>query len=185
MINIPDMSQQIEDANKPALPVGYFLAVVTGVEEKYNPEKGSIGQNWSLLINSNPDSINEGWDTEAKVVALDYYTYMGTKKSATAKVEVASNPFNLIGMLGALNLKGSFDPSDVRHRQVIVNIKHEASMDDQAMLKADPTHVVERYFPKVKFAKAYRVGEEIGPKLAHLADDAENTDPKPEAEEEF
>jgi hypothetical protein len=185
MIDVPVTQEQIENMNKPPLAVGEYLAVVTGVEEKYNEVKKSFGLNWSLLINSNPTSKSEGWDTEAKVVALDHYTFMGRKATADAKLVADPNPFSLVGIMSALGIVGKFDPADVRHRQVIVNIKHDPSMDDAEALKADPTHVVERYFPKVKFVKAYRVGNDLAPKLAHLADSAENTDPKPEVEEEY
>lgn len=185
MIDVPVTQEQINDMNKPPLAVGQYLAVITGVEEKYNEVKKSFGLNWSLLVNTNPTAITEGWDTEAKVVAMDHYTFMGRKPTADAKLIPDANPFSLVGMMGAVGLVGKFDPADVRHRQVIVNIKHDPSMDDAEALKADPTHVVERWFPKVKFVKAYRVGTELAPKLAHLADSAEDTATPPMADEEY
>lgn len=171
VINVPDVGSTQEEMNKPQLDVGQYLAVVVAVAPKENPVKQSYGLNWSLLINSDPKSIVDGWNSEARAISQDYYTYIGKKNPITGVVEKAEKVFNLAAMLGAFGSQGgSIDPANFILRQVIVNVIHEPSMEDQEALKANPEHVIERFFAKVNRVKPYRKGETLAPRLDILAD---------------
>lgn len=170
-IYVPDMKDQQAEMNKPALEVGNYLAVVIGVAPKHNEVKGSYGLNWSLLINTNKEAITEGWDAEARVMPMDFYTYIG-KMSNGVVTENKKGSFKTAGMLAAFDVSGAFNPSQVLHRQVIVKVIHDPSLEDQEAIAADPTHVVERYFAKVDGSRAYTLDGVKGPVLKNLADAA-------------
>jgi hypothetical protein len=169
--SVPDTQEEKESSNRPSLPKGTYLAVITGVEEKVNPLKGSRGLMWSLLINANPESVKDGWDSEARPVPQSHYVYLG-KVMPDGKFEAAKNKFNLYQMQTALEIGTEFKKSDVMHRQITVKVDLKPSMDDEAALKADPTHTVERWWPEVKSIVPYVVDGKKGPVLANLAEAA-------------
>lgn len=184
--NVPYDAETIENMNKPALPVGNYLAVVTGLDIKDNDVKKSRGLNFSLLINSNPDAVKEGWDSEARPVSMPYYVYLGKYDNNGVLLPNSFSNFRLSQIQDALNVGGRFNKSDVMHRQIVVKIIHDPSLDDQEALKADPTHVVERYFAKVNGAIPYKVNDEKAPVLANYAEaNADQFKPAEPAGDEF
>lgn len=182
MFDIPDQTEAQAELNKPALEVGNYLAVVTKVETKENPVKGSVGLNFTVLVNRNRDSITEGWDGEAEIMPMQYYVYIG-KKNSDGKVVPMDNNRRLASSMAAFGISGKFAASQVMHRQVIVKIIHDPSLEDQEQVKLNPEHVVERYFAKVDGFREYKQGDVLAPVLKHMAEQAEAQDSAPAAEE--
>ncbi len=184
-IYVPDMTDLQENLNKPVLDPGDYLAVIVGVASKANPAKNSLGLNWSLLVNSDPASVTNGWNAEAHTLPMDYYTYIGKTDNDGNIISEPKAAFRTAKFLATQGISGSFKVSEVKHRQVIVRIGHEPSMEDQEALKANPTHVVARFFAKVQDARAYRINDQLGPKLPNLDDGSPDEPPKVSAGGEF
>lgn len=171
-----DFAQAVADVGRPAIAEGTYLAVVEKVEDKLNPETGSYGFNWSLLVNTTPyDPANPtGWDTEGRVVPLRYYTWLGYKVNGKlTQTDKAHSGANMLAALGLVS--GVVDTEDVKYRQVVVRIKHTPSRNDPDQL-----------WPEVQKALRYRVDDATAPKLAFLAEAAEaSAEPEAQAEAEF
>lgn len=164
-IAIPGIDNAIEEASKPAIPEGKYLAIVTNVSEKTNSETGSYGLNWDLLVNLSPNFSEDGWDEEARGLPMKHYTYIG--KKVKGKVSDTSNAFATAQMLAALGqTSGNFDDADVRFRQIIVQIKHEPD-------NRNPDSGV--LYPRVKRVFRYTVDGEVAPVLPGFEDYADTT----------
>lgn len=174
LIELPaDFEEQIELSNKPALEPGKYLATILNVLPKVS-DKGthaSKGLMWSLVINKDPNAVVNGWNPDAGSLPYQHYTYIG--KIVGGRLTETEKGGMTRDMGVALGLTGSFTLSAVKNRQIIVNVVHEASMDDAAALAQDPTHEVERYFPKVKSVRPYVVGGIKGQLNEYLADGSE------------
>ncbi len=172
IITIPGAKEKVEDVGLPAIPEGDFLAIVTSVEQKLNADTGAYGMNWQLLVNTG--LIADGWDREARTVALKHYTYIG--KLVNGTVSDTSNMFSTAEMMKALNfLNGSIDTEQVPFRQVMVKIVHKPDDDGNK-------------WPRVKKASKYEINGEIAPVLQHLKEAAEASEPAngaTKAEDEF
>ncbi len=176
LIDLPaDFAEQVELANKPPLEPGKYLATILNVVPKAT-DKGthwSKGLNWSLVINSDPESVVNGWNPDAKSIPYTHYTYIGKVVDGRLTDTDKGGATRDIG--SALGLTGSFVLSAVKNRQIVVVVKHEASMDDAAALRQDPTHEVERYYIKVSYVKPYIVNGIKGPTNDFLSDGSEGS----------
>lgn len=164
-IILPDnMEELIEESGKPALPEGRYLALIIGGEAKTSENgKLSYGVTWQLLVNNNPDSVQDGWDTEAATTAMNYvYTFIGTWTDASKKsfVKGKKPSFVFTHMMDYLGVTGkALNPAEHKFRQIIVKIKHEPDQRDPDTLRL----VVQDVYK-------YIVGEEVCPVLANLAE---------------
>lgn len=164
-IILPDnMEELIEESGKPALPEGRYLAIIIGGEAKTSENgKLSYGVTWQLLVNNNPDSVQDGWDSEAATTAMNYvYTFIGTWTDETHKRFVPNKKpsFVFTHMMDYLGVTGkALIPAEHKFRQIIVKIKHEPDNRDPDTLRL----VVQDVYK-------YIVGEEVCPVLANLAE---------------
>lgn len=162
---LPDnLDEMIEESGKPQLPEGRYLAIIIGGAAKTSENgKLSYGITWQLLVNNNPDSVKDGWDTEAATTALNYvYTFIGTWTDDTQKRFVSGKKpsFVFTHMMDYLGVKGkAMQPSDHKFRQIIVKIKHEPDQRDPDTLRLVVGDVYK-----------YIVGDEVCPVLANLAE---------------
>lgn len=155
----------IAELTRPPLDKGRYLAAVLKVEPKINEETGSFGLNWTLLVNKDPNSVNEGWNPEAYTIEQRNYTYIG--KLEDGKVRDTSKAFSTIHMLKALGVKNMsvLNPDEVKFRQLIIEVDHKPHYLDVQNGVDDP-----RMVPEIVKTLSYSVGEEIAPKLENLAD---------------
>src|SRR5262249_2784155 len=154
----------IEESGKPALPVGKYLAVIVAGEAKVSENgKNSYGITWQLLINNNPDSFTDGWDTEAGITKVNnFYTYIG--KLQNGRLTDTDKGWNFIKMMKFLGVSGkALNISEQKGRQIGVIIEHKPGRDDQEAMKADPTHVPDQLYIGVKSVVDYVVGDEHCP----------------------
>ena len=122
---IPDYEQVLEDLNRPAIPEGTFLAVVTKVAlHPKRDDPTSLSIKWSLTLNLG--SHEDGWDAEGRTADLfpDYYTPYGRMEAGQF------SPSKGIGITARMSRAlgyddGSINLSDAVGRQVLVTIKHE------------------------------------------------------------
>lgn len=162
---LPDnLDEMIEESGKPALPEGRYLAIIMGGAAKTSENgKLSYGITWQLLVNNNPDSVQDGWDTEAATTALNYvYTFIGTWTDATKTRFVSGKKpsFVFTHMMDYLGVSGkAMNPADHKFRQIVVKIKHEPDQRDPDILRLVVGDVYK-----------YIVGEETCPVLANLAE---------------
>lgn len=176
IIQLPEnFADMLAEAAKPPLDEGKYLAVVLAVAPKTGQPKAdgssSYGLSWDLLINTNPDSVTDGWDAGAKTFPYKHYSYIG--KLVQGRLTETDKGAGTRDMGNALGINGSFAISAVRFHIVIVEVKHAPSFEDEKALAADPTHEVERYFVKVDKVRPYVVDGVKAPVLASLADSQE------------
>lgn len=170
-IILPDnLDEMIEEAGKPQLPEGKYLAVITGGEPKLSDNgKNSYGVNWTLLVNKNPDSLEDGWDSEAGTIEVRYYTYIG--KYENGRLSDTDKGWAFTKMMRILGVTGkSFNPDDAKFRQIGVIIEHVAGKEDRDAMKVNPNHVPDQLYLGVKTVTDYIIGTEHAPKLANLAE---------------
>lgn len=169
LIDLPaDFKEQLELANKPSIEPGTYLATVLNVLPKVKDHgtHASKGLMWSLVINKDPEAVNDGWNPDAGSVPYQHYTYIG--KIVDGRLTDTDKGGMTRDMASALGIEGSFSLSAVKSRQVVVVVKHEPSLDDQTATRQDPTHEIERWFIKVNRVKAYVVDGIRGPKNSLL-----------------
>lgn len=153
----------IDNAGKPAIAEGNYLAVVTKIEDKLNDVTGSFGFNITFQVNSNPESIEDGWDTDARLQEIKNYTFVGYRKNG--KLELS--PYTRIGkVFKALNLSQDMDTNDAIGSQVKVSIVHTPSQDDLVAIENDPTHTPEQFFAKINYINPYILDGVKAPRLA-------------------
>lgn len=175
-IQLPeDFADLLAESQKPPLDEGKYLAVVLSVAPKTGQPKAdgssSYGLSWELLINTNPDSVVSGWDDEAKTFPYKHYSYIG--KLVQGRLTETDKGSGTRDMGNALGLTGSFGISAVKFRQIVVEVTHVPSFQEQAAVAADPTYEVERYFVNVAKVRPYVVDGNKAPVLAKLADGVE------------
>lgn len=185
VVILPDnLDEMIDEAGKPALPEGKYLAIIVGGEPKLSENgKNSYGVNWKLLVNTNPNSLTDGWDTEASTLEVNFYSYIG--KYAGGRLTDTDKGWLFTKMMKFLGVQGlkSLDTDAHKFRQIGVIVEHVAGKDDREAMKADPTHVPDQLYVGIKTVFNYIVGEESCPVLAYLAD-AYEAPPTPEDEPE-
>lgn len=170
-----DLEAMIEESGKPQLPVGKYLAVITGGEAKVsNNGKNSYGVVWKLLINTNPDSLTEGWDTEAATYSTTTYTYIGKliNGQLSNKEEHKKGGFTFTKLMKMLGVSGkALNIQEHKGRQVGVIVEHVPSKDDREAMENDPMHVPDQLYVGIKTFMDYVVGDEHCPRLAYLFGD--------------
>lgn len=122
---IPDYEQRVEELNRPAIPEGTYLAVITAVSKhSKRGDEASKSIKWSLLLNLG--SFDDGWDSEGRTLDLfpDYYTPYGRDTEEGFK---PSNGINItVRVTRALGYTdGSINLDDAVGRTLLVTIKHE------------------------------------------------------------
>lgn len=170
-IILPDnLDEMIEEAGKPQLPEGKYLAIITGGEPKLSDNgKNSYGVNWTLLVNKNQDSLEDGWDSEAGTIEVRYYTYIG--KYENGRLSDTDKGWAFTKMMRILGVTGkSFNPDDAKFRQIGVIIEHVAGKEDRDAMKQNPKHVPDQLYLGVKTVTDYIVGTDHAPKLAGMAE---------------
>lgn len=133
-----NLEEMLENANKPPLAVGLYLAALVKVEGKHNPVKGSYGYNWEWLVNSS--SSLDAWEPTAKAFNVKQYTYIG--RLVEGKLNAAQNAFGAAAVLKALQIGGTLNTEAVRGKMVIVEIKHRANPDDPERFFMDVARVM-------------------------------------------
>lgn len=164
ILEIPGLQEAIANQNRPAIPEGKYLAVIQSAEVRVNVQKQSMGLMWSVLVNTNPEALAEGWDADARTYPIkNYYTFLG-RIGGDGRLTNTDNSFKATEVLAALGIKGgAVDLEDVKYRQIIVTIKHKADDRDEGL--ENP-----RLWPRIDEVLRYTVGDEVAPKLKALAE---------------
>lgn len=159
---IEGLDQAIAESNKPALDLGLHLATVVSVEPKHNENTGSFGFQWELNVNRSSDI--SAWDTSARTIPVQYYTWLGDMIDGKVVYRNGQIGWGTVNILKSLNVSGgSFAVSDLVGRALIVEIIHEPSQNDPDTL-----------FAKVKTTRKFtQTGGEVAPKLFDVAPKAE------------
>lgn len=163
-----DLDTMIEESGKPQLPTGKYLAVIAGGEAKVSDNgKNSYGITWKMIVNSNPDSFTDGWDTEAQTIPVNMYTYIG--KLVNGRLTDTDKGWAFIKLMKFLGVSGkALNIKEHVGRQIGVVIEHRPGKDDQDAMKADPTFVPDQLFLGIKTVLSYSIGDDVCPKLSYL-----------------
>lgn len=128
-IEIPlpeNLEELIEAADRPALEPGAYLAIIQSIAPKpsSDPSKTSYGISVKLLINSNPESLIDGWDVSARVIPQFSYVYMGNMVSG--KLYDTEKAYTLANFVRAINAPVTSALSTLDHlgKMVVVTIEH-------------------------------------------------------------
>lgn len=139
-----DLGEGFDAAVESDLPIpeGRYLAVVTGVELKHNPDKGSVGYLWKLSVNADNEGLGEPdfeWNPTAKTVRQTYYSYIGKLVNGSMHYGDSGKPgFGVLNILRALGQiqKGEtsfkLKPENVIGRQLIVTLVGEADFRERS-----------------------------------------------------
>lgn len=163
MIDIPDYEQQIDILNKPQIPVGSYLMMVTGAKIHYKEETDSIGIMWDLAVNM--DNSEEGlrrWNREATTKTLtSKYTYLGRFRNGKVNYDKGTAGTQVLLMAKALNMPGRIDTKDAVGRVFRAKITWETETNvplDQARTFAafsSPQPYMEEGVTAPKLGQAY------------------------------
>lgn len=130
-IEIPlpeNLEELIEAADRPALEPGVYLAIIQDIAPKpsTDPSKESYGINVKLLINSNPESLIDGWDASARVIPQFSYVYMG--KMRGGRLYETEKAFTLAAFIRAVDAPVTSALSTKAHlgKMVKVVIEHRS-----------------------------------------------------------
>lgn len=166
LLPIPEnLEELIEQANKPPLAEGQYIAALVKVEGKLNEETLSYGYWWTWLINSG-DFKEDGWDKEAKTFELRQYTYLG--KMVGGKLQQTNGGFSATNVLASLGVVKTLNTEKVRGRQVVVQIRHRKDQNDDSRVfmevaKTFPYFIGEEKAPVLKMVKESRPAEAAKP----------------------
>lgn len=154
IINLGDTVEQIiESAGKPAIDEGTYLAIVTNIAPHENEVTGSFGLDFTFQVNTNVESLEDGWDSEARLQEIKQYFWVG--KMEAGKVMGDPRATGIGKLLKALNLGTQIDPKEAVGRILKVTIYHTPSQADAAALEDDPTHTVDQYYAKIRYTNPY------------------------------
>lgn len=179
-----DLDTMIEESGKPQLPTGKYLAVIAGGEAKVSDNgKNSYGITWKMIVNSNPDSFTDGWDTEAQTIPVNMYTYIG--KLVNGRLTDTDKGWAFIKLMKFLGVSGkALNIKEHVGRQIGVVIEHRPGKDDQDAMKADPTFVPDQLFLGIKTVLSYSIGDDVCPKLSYLFGEEGADEPVEEQDED-
>ncbi len=126
-IEIENFEEVMEDINKPLIPEGEFLAVVTAaIQHESAATPGNFSIKWSVTVNLSEDT--EEWDYEGRTITLMPDVYTPLYNTVDGEKVLSGAFWRTVKMAKALSImtKGTIDLDDVVGRTFIIKIQHEA-----------------------------------------------------------